>query len=151
MHRAGNQLAQVRRRIFPQPPSRCWGHCVTAPPHQAFAPGAKGPPYSLPLPQWCVYRSQLWALLWPSVYICSQYGDWIKPETTPSAPNFRRLRFSASRATCPTYTLSEKMVLQNGQKFYLEPFAIWTRLKDRQTIVSCEEPLKVLSFPVKNL
>ena len=52
-----------------------------------------------------------------------------------------------------TYTLRKKgssMVLQNGQKFYLEPFAIWTRLKDLQTILSCEEPLKVLHFPVKN-
>ena len=53
-----------------------------------------------------------------------------------------------------TYTLRKKgssMVLQNGQKFYLEPFAIWTRLKDLQTILSCVEPLKVLHFPVKNL
>ena len=52
------------------------------------------------------------------------------------------------------YTLRKKgssMVLQNGQKFYLEPFAIWTRLKDVQTILRCEEPLKVLHFLVKNL
>ena len=53
-----------------------------------------------------------------------------------------------------TYTLRKKgssMVLQNSQRFYLKPFAIWTRLKDLQTILSCEEPLKVLHFPVKNL
>ena len=41
-------------------------------------------------------------------------------------------------------TLSEKkgswMALQDGQRFYLEPFAIWTRLRDLQTILSCEEP-----------
>ena len=46
---------------------------------------------------------------------------------------------------------SSSMVLQNGQKFYLEHFAIWTRLRDLQTILSCEEPYKVLHFPVKNL
>ena len=32
------------------------------------------------------------------------------------------------------------MVLQNGQEFYLEPFAIWTRLRDLQTMLSCAEP-----------
>ena len=42
-----------------------------------------------------------------------------------------------------TYTLRKKgslMVLQNGQRFYLEPFGIRTRAKDLQTKLGCEEP-----------
>ena len=41
------------------------------------------------------------------------------------------------------YTLRKKgslMVLQNGQRFYLEPFGIRTRAKDLQTMLGCEEP-----------
>ena len=32
------------------------------------------------------------------------------------------------------------MVVQIGQRGYLEPFAIWTRLRDLQTMFSCEKP-----------
>ena len=42
-----------------------------------------------------------------------------------------------------TYTLRKKgalMGLQNGQRFYLEPFGIRTRTKDLQTKLGCEEP-----------
>ena len=42
------------------------------------------------------------------------------------------------------YTLRKKrreeMVLQNGQMFYLKHFAFWNRLRDLQTMLSCEEP-----------
>ena len=53
------------------------------------------------------------------------------------------------------HTLPEKkdssMILPKGQRFDLKPFAIWTMLKDLQTVLSCEEPYKGLHLPVKNL
>ena len=68
------------------------------------------------------------------------YSDFLKCSSKETLCLYLCLVLEAPRNICTLRKKGSWMVLQNGQRFYLEPFAIWTRLRDLQSILSCEEP-----------